>query len=407
MECSICTEKFNKTTRKLTHCPTCQAEFCILCIQKNVIAKNTPCCLSCNKEYDYTFLSSILPRKFMDTEYKEYKKNKLVDAQMVLLPETMYLVEIIRETERLKNMIKGLVEQKTLIQDEINRAKDKLTPLEKELQHPTPVEYVQTSAGPCSTLACRGFINGETYACAVCNATFCKECREYTHKGECKQEHLLSAKMIADDSKPCPNCSVFIFKIEGCDQMWCSQCKTPFSWNTGLIEKGQIHNPHYYEWRFNNVECDNNVYENFPSLNIIESIACKLSLQEQLFIYSTHRTIIHIDQVDITNLNEQIHNNKNLRLDYLLGKYTKDQMADLLYDQDIIAEKNKSIVDCLILYRDTVLDLFRQFIVSKSISSFSTEPALREYVNTHLTTLEKTYGVKLGKYKIKSTPYSV
>jgi hypothetical protein len=32
--------------------------------------------------------------------------------------------------------------------------------------------------------------------------------------------------------------------------MWCPQCHTAFRWSTGEIERGAIHNPHYYEWMF-------------------------------------------------------------------------------------------------------------------------------------------------------------
>ena len=38
--------------------------------------------------------------------------------------------------------------------------------------------------------------------------------------------------------------------LRNCDQMWCVMegCGTAFSWNSGHVVTGTVHNPHYYEW---------------------------------------------------------------------------------------------------------------------------------------------------------------
>jgi hypothetical protein len=106
---------------------------------------------------------------------------------------------------------------------------------------------------PCPADGCRGFLS-QAYKCGVCDVFVCPDCREV--KGldrdaahTCKAENVESVKLMKKDTKPCPKCGTGIFKIEGCDQMYCTNCNTPFSWTTGnIVTNGAIHNPHYYEY---------------------------------------------------------------------------------------------------------------------------------------------------------------
>jgi len=68
----------------------------------------------------------------------------------------------------------------------------------------------------------------------------------------CDEASVASVAAIKKDSKHCPNpsCGVFIFKISGCSQMFCTSCKIIFDWNTLEIQRegGARHNPHYFDY---------------------------------------------------------------------------------------------------------------------------------------------------------------
>jgi ribosomal protein S27AE len=60
---------------------------------------------------------------------------------------------------------------------------------------------------------------------------------------------VATAELLNKDTKPCPKCGTGIFKIDGCDQMWCTECHCAFNWQTGLLETGHVHNPHFFEFQ--------------------------------------------------------------------------------------------------------------------------------------------------------------
>jgi hypothetical protein len=106
----------------------------------------------------------------------------------------------------------------------------------------------------CPAENCRGFLS-TAYKCGTCDSWACKDCAVCLGKDNevehtCNPEMVETAKAIRSETRPCPKCGTRIFKIDGCDQMFCVMegCGTAFSWNTGHIVTGVVHNPHYYEW---------------------------------------------------------------------------------------------------------------------------------------------------------------
>ncbi len=137
--------------------------------------------------------------------------------------------------------------------------------------------HVEVMRG-CPEEGCRGFLDGK-WKCGVCDARVCRHCHDVLEEDEaaparmmhagggasdqepgeeappkdkrwhvCEIAAVETARMLAKETKPCPSCKALISKIDGCDQMWCTLCQTPFSWATGQKEEGRVHNPHYYEW---------------------------------------------------------------------------------------------------------------------------------------------------------------
>jgi len=106
----------------------------------------------------------------------------------------------------------------------------------------------------CCADDCRGFLS-TAYKCGTCESWTCPDCLVVLGKDKavahtCAQDAVDSAKMIRAETMPCPKCGTRIFKIDGCDQMWCVMegCNTAFSWTSGRVIVGAVHNPHYYEW---------------------------------------------------------------------------------------------------------------------------------------------------------------
>ena len=98
----------------------------------------------------------------------------------------------------------------------------------------------------CAWTGCRG-VATDTGICIQCSRKTCVQCGMCddgaTHV--CRPEDCASFSAVSTGAKPCPSCSAPISKIDGCDQMWCTQCQTAFSWETGRVETGEIHNPHF------------------------------------------------------------------------------------------------------------------------------------------------------------------
>lgn len=387
MSCNICCENF-KSNRPKICCQYCEFEACRSCCEKYILSEEIPKCMepACNKEWSRKYLKEKFTNSFLITTYKEHIESILFDKEKALLPATQPLVEekirkenIKKEIRNIDNLINDLQKQKRILEFKIyNNDSD---PKDEE-------EKTRSFVRQCPANGCRGFLSTQ-WKCGLCEKWTCPDChelkgfnRDCEHK--CDTNSVETAKLLSSDSKPCPKCQSLIFKIEGCDQMWCTQCKTAFSWKTGRLET-RIHNPHYYEWhRKNNggvaprnpddIVCGRELNHNLStdiltlarrhsSLYSLYSTAKMNSYDTKIQqISSIIRNMIHNTRVELPQFHiNYFEKNQELRMKYLEKIISEDEFKIFIQRSDKKNRKNIELTQVINVCISAVTDIIHRF----------------------------------------------
>jgi hypothetical protein len=210
-------------------------------------------CMACKQAISTEFIFMHTPKVFRD----EYVK-KIVELDMAkeraLLKATQERMDASARSDILKARIAALLDylkkckNDTEMLEVLKTSMAELDKLDKDILEKSDEEISKVSTSFfCPLSMCLGLVkNGR---CGDCKKTICAKCREERLEGhECNKEQLETIKLLKRDTRPCPRCKALIHKIDGCDQMFCTKCKTAFSWRTLIIQRGLIHNPHYHEY---------------------------------------------------------------------------------------------------------------------------------------------------------------
>lgn len=404
--CNICCEPYSSLVRKKKECYLCNFECCLKCVKTYILEVNDNVkCMNCREPWSREFLYQILPVSWMTKQYRSHLENILFNKEVAKLPSTMYAVE--EELERRKRHV-----QLRQLRIELDELKQKQFDLESNISR---LVYGQIVVNPnsrkyqsvCPNSNCRGFI--ESGCCIICKTVVCQLCLfiNPTIDHQCKPDDLKTVQLLSMDTKMCPNmgCQAPIYKINGCSQMFCTQCKTAFDWNTMKIynNHNHFHNPHYFEWLNENIAAnrhihgDHNIYINhikdIANGKPLKSIICKFSAFYRYMNHVIH-TKLNFGEVDITEQRKQ-----NLRVNYILKDISEDAWKCEL--QKI--EKRKDLEESLRL-KNTILvndmqTLLNQLINCVDIDSYETllnneSEKIRNDFNTSITTLYNLYGKK-------------
>jgi hypothetical protein len=406
MTCSVCCDPYTAIQRKEVACANCGYGACTRCVKAYLLSQLTyPNCMNCHHVWNREFLDTHLTRAWREGELKEHRGRLLWDRERSLLPATQPDVEIevkkrgyAADIEAFAAEAAPLRERLKAIDDEIARRQHFIARgVERGAAEEKPAERRQFVAA-CPAADCRGFLS-TAYKCGTCATQFCADCREPRPDDHvCDSALVATMTAIAKDTRGCPNCGTGISKVSGCDQMYCTSCDTAFSWMTGKVVVGVIHNPHYFERmkalkgsiprQPGDEQCGG-----WPTIWRLQlGTAPQATLLKGLY-----QAAVHVQQVVLAEMPTEARatDNTDLRVRYLLKDIDEKKLQQLLQQRDRRRQRNLEVRAPLELFVLTVLEFFIELSRTKKAptaeSIVALQAQIRELVNEPLQEIGRRY----------------
>lgn len=437
MLCGVCCDQYNKSTKSEIACcfDDCKYSACKECVRTYLInTTNEPHCMKCRKKWDLEFLKTKLNASFMQTEYREHRKNILLDSAISKMSEHYANAIIYNNQKKAEAEIRVKTQKIDELHTEVNKIYKEIGEIRN---NPALVlkkggEERRKFVMPCQYEGCRGMLSS-SYKCELCEKFTCAQCfgaidgEKDDHR--CIQEDIDTAEELRRNTKPCPQCGTRISKIDGCDQMWCVECKTAFSWARGTIESGNIHNPHFFQWmrqnggqiggacgRENNRDAINSIKE---ITNILDRTSCiftnyiynyemnpkmaksqddeaetvylalKTGFESKFFdetiaametyFYNYYRFINHLENVDLRDIRRgiQIRDDDNMLFyKYILNECEKEELGEFLIRRDVSNIKDsalRDILDAFVVAGRQIIEEFNKELSTVLTNTYKTE----------------------------------
>lgn len=281
-----------------------------------------------------------------------------------------------------KNRINVLQEELDKTKRQIQQIKDCITMNSLKLDSLKDEDFSFRPHLKCINSDCRGYLD-LLYCCMLCNLKVCNHCHEELNSNHtCNPETVKTIKAIQKESRPCPSCGIRISKQSGCNQMFCINCNTAFNWVTGEIEKGRIHNPHYFEWRNRRGQIEEEKTNETIDINCFEINQLSRVFHNMIIEVKEHfkeynlSTLSHCFQLlrlsihlsDTYGITEEQQNPvtrfENLRRRYINKEWNEEQLKTNLYSHVRKYDermKRYLLIDC---FYNVVVDTCKSILMS-------------------------------------------
>jgi len=199
--------------------------------------------------------------------------------------------------------------------------------------------------------------------------------------------------------------------------MWCTNCNTAFGWVSGKIEKGAIHNPHYFEW-FNSMKQKihtsthiNSTCDGVPEQRCFMTHIYLVLKSQDLYSYNVlllyFRLLLHINDLILNEPIEKnvIKKNLDLRIQWVYNKIDDKKWSNMLYQREKKAQITKVKNDVFTMFVVVSSDICHKILASTEplhIQQFVNEwDSLIKYVNTCFAKLKAIFNLYMPYIKIE------
>ena len=377
--CGVCCEDFDNSSRKIVTCEFCDLSACRKCVKYYLTSKTDMAnCMGCNKPWDRKFMQDALTKSYFNKGWKNHRKDMLFETEKARFPESMNKVELVLQIRKHETEFEEMKKEEQRLLLEWQKKKEEMNTMRGTIN---AIKYnnafdkgpVKVFIKKCPADECNGFLS-TGYKCGICEVRVCSKCNETMgYTPNCKDDHecdpnmVASAELIKQETKPCPQCAAPIFKINGCDQMWCTCCNIAFSWRTGMKVTGTIHNPHYYEFMRQNggnavqnpgaVNCGGLPYHDhmhcvIRKLENITNTIKDLNVHHWLndasnYLSMIHRGATHFQHIILDPIRRDIqrnNDNEDLRVKFIMNEIKEEHFKTNLIKRDNAFEKKQAML---------------------------------------------------------------
>lgn len=408
--CPICCRDFTDVQRTRIECPYCHKGLCSSCFQRVLLNDSDAFCVFCKGPLSDAFVDAHVSKTFRFGPLKDHRKGLLLDRERSLIPASTALVERELSLRERRKALGQWMAQKEDLERQVHALNNAIRKATQEMhaskKGPPPPDAARLFVHPCPARDCRGYVSSDTWTCGVCQTPVCKHCHEERSVNhECSPEALESVRSIQKETRACPSCNVRIYKIDGCNQMFCTQCHTAFSWTTGArIDHGQVHNPHYYEWMRSRgtPPCQN---EELTYWNVRHHLRTTYSLELPYFFECVHRIMTHVRYEDLQVApgdTDPFRPNADLRVAFMLKEMDEASFRNEVFRRDKALRKQRALHDLFRMFVDACGDLFQklhqQVRTREEMEAVQDEcEALRVYVNQCSRDISQRFGSSVYK----------